>query len=420
PRAGILLSTLALLSGGSLGYAQTGTLIPVRKSSSPHAAMTSLDHTGSWTFRLKDRSVIHSPIVRLGDVVVPLDPNLSKWPRLSRSAVGLVPVNGKAMRIDRDRLSEVILNADATPRRIDWVGPDTAEIVYQAAPQGVSPASATQSANGQSTAPGLSVAPEQSAANGFPHTHEVPHAVQQAHLRQSAHRVDPAASRGSPPAANLDPAFVNRLIQWIEVAIERTDPTFFERYHWRLDRRQLALQRLESARGIERAEFLHGVQEGECSLRVVSRGLDGTIEVDLVVTLEANPIAVVATKSFRTGHRLGPADLTSRPIPRDRWEDSYCTDPSELLGMETRSNLRDNEPISRDWVGMPMLVRRNDLVEVRVLNGAISVSTNAKALGDGAESELIEIETLQPRKRLIARVVSSGLVEIVTRAPRTH
>jgi len=80
--------------------------------------------------------------------------------------------------------------------------------------------------------------------------------------------------------------------------------------------------------------------------------------------------------------------------------------------------VRANQPINRGDVGSPILVHRGDLIEIRVVGGGISVTTNAKALGDGAVSELIEIETLQPRKRLIARVVQPGMVEIVTRAPK--
>ncbi|TWU23914.1 flagellar basal body P-ring biosynthesis protein FlgA [Novipirellula galeiformis] len=394
----IVLYTLALVWGGSELHAQTGALVPVRKSASAAASQTtSIDQSTSWTFRMKGQSVVHSPIVRLGDVVVPLDPNTPGWSRLSRSAVGLVPLNGKAMRVDRDRLTDVILNADATPRRVYWVGPDVTEIVYDTTPQPASPAPPSATTIQQASY------------------------VQQADLRQSSHRIDPAQPAATTlPRANLDPSFADRLIQWIETAIQRAEPTLLEHYELSIDRQQPAMQHLELARGIERADFLHGVEEGECALRVVSRGLDGTIEVDLAATLRAHPIAVVPTQSFRSGHRLGPADLTSRPIPQDTWDDTYCTDPAELIGMETRGNLRSNQPISRHLVGMPMLVRRNDLVEVRVLNGSISVTTNAKALGEGAESELIEIETLQPRKRLVARVVSSGLVEIVTRAPRTQ
>ena len=54
------------------------------------------------------------------------------------------------------------------------------------------------------------------------------------------------------------------------------------------------------------------------------------------------------------------------------------------------------------------------------MGGGITVTTNAKSHGDGAESDLIEIETFEPRKRLLARVVQPGLVEIVTRAPKVN
>jgi flagella basal body P-ring formation protein FlgA len=85
--------------------------------------------------------------------------------------------------------------------------------------------------------------------------------------------------------------------------------------------------------------------------------------------------------------------------------------------MEVRTTLRADQPISIGNIGSPILIHRGDLVELRVLSGGVTVKTNAKSLGDGSESDLVEIETMRPRKRLVARVVQTGLVEIVTRSP---
>ncbi|WP_442509646.1 flagellar basal body P-ring formation chaperone FlgA [Novipirellula sp. SH528] len=390
--------SLALVAGVSDACAQTGAFVPVRKSRPASSPGTTIDVATNWTFRMKSESVVNSPIVRLGDVVVPLDPNIPGWPRMSRSAVGLVPVSGKAMRVDRQRLTEVILNAEATPRRLYWIGPDTAEVTYVAVAK-----------------PAASVAPISGAAIQQANYNQHAGAVQQADGQHVANRIDPAPQR-----ANLDPQFADRLIKWIELAILRNDAALLERYKLSIDRHQPAMQQLELARGIQAADFINGVKPGQCVLRVVSQGLEGSIQTDLIANLEKNPVAIVPIKSIRSGNRLGRADFTERPIPIDEWDDSYCIDVNELVGMETRGNLRNNEPIPRSQVGKPTLIRRGDLVEVRVINGAISVTTNAKSLGDGAESELVEIETLEPRKRLVARVVNSGEVEIVTRAPQAR
>jgi flagella basal body P-ring formation protein FlgA len=48
------------------------------------------------------------------------------------------------------------------------------------------------------------------------------------------------------------------------------------------------------------------------------------------------------------------------------------------------------------------------------------VATSAKSLSKGAAGDLIAVETLEPRKKIIARVARSGLVEIFTRPPRVR
>ncbi|TWU45165.1 flagellar basal body P-ring biosynthesis protein FlgA [Novipirellula aureliae] len=366
--------------------AQSGSFVPVRRSA---PRTVSVDAETAWTFRMKQDVVLSSPIVRLGDIIVPLDPNLPQWSRLSRASVGLLPVDGTAMRIDRERLAKLIVRAEATPHAILWVGGESTSIRY------------------------LPSAEESQQDTGEP-------ALGHSTIRQTSYhpRIETAAT--AVPQAALPPEFANRVIAWIEQAIARGDRDLLKRYQLIIDPQQPAMLSLESARGIEQAHFLSPIQEGKCSLYVKSRGLNAAVEATMIAELKENPLAVTTANNLRPGVRIGASDLRTLPIEPENWEDSFYTDPSELIGTETKSYLRKDEPIRIGDVGKPTLIRRGDLLEVRVVNGSISVTTNAKAQGDGAESDLIEIETLDPRKRLIARVVQSGLVEIVTRSPRTR
>jgi len=94
--------------------------------------------------------------------------------------------------------------------------------------------------------------------------------------------------------------------------------------------------------------------------------------------------------------------------------------PEELVGLEVVGLVRSGVALTRDAFAAPRVVRRGELLEVQVGGGGVRVTTGAKALADGAVGELIEIETLQPKRRLLAKVVNSSLVEIITRAPRVQ
>ena len=126
---------------------------------------------------------------------------------------------------------------------------------------------------------------------------------------------------------------------------------------------------------------------------------------------------VVPRTSLARGHRISESDLDVIAISAEKLESNLIIDASQIIGMEVRKTLRAQQPIPAGDIGSPVLIHRGDLIEVRVMSGGVTVTTNAKSLGDGSESDLVEIETMRPKKRVVARVVRTGLVEIVTRAP---
>lgn len=333
--------------------------------------LSSIDTQTRWAFRTLSPVTISSPIIRLGDVVQPLDPNMAGWHRLRNSFVALVPLRGDPMTIQRDRLAAAIRKAEATPLHIEWTGPTTIQVNY-------SP-----------------VAPSSN-----------DHSVRQADYTTG---VDP-----------LPPMEAERVLRWIDLAIKRQHATIAETYRIEIDRKQPQLVPLKSIGGVTLIEFVDPVQEGRCRVHVVARGVDGPVESDVELQITAHPTVVVPRKNLPRGHRIQTNDLIIMPLPSEEMEPHFVTDPDEAIGLEVRDALRENCPIDHSQLSAPILVHRGDLIEIRSVSGRIVITTNAKAMDSGSESDLIEVETMQPRKRLIARVVQPGLVEIVTRAPRVQ
>ena len=118
--------TLSQLLGAKPGneVSQTGLISAPRSTTGANhtAGVQSIDAQTMWAFKLRDAVVLSTPIVRLGDVAEPLNPDLAAWPRLKRVSVGLLPTDGTPMVIERDRLSHAITTIEATPRQIDWKG----------------------------------------------------------------------------------------------------------------------------------------------------------------------------------------------------------------------------------------------------------------------------------------------------------
>lgn len=342
--------------------------------------VATVDAQTRWAFRTVSPVIVRSPIVRLGDVVKPLDPNMAGWQRLRRSPIGLVPLGGQSMTIERHRLAQAIYDAEATPRGIDWVGPARIQVTFQAAD---SPSPTDRK--------------------------KVTAVVYNDHVGSSVPSGNPSP---------LSSSEAERILHWIKLALDREQSSVAERYRIEIDRRQAALTQLRSISGVTSIQPHDPIAEGTCRFHVVGRSGDGPVQSLVAVQLTAHPLVVVARRSLPRGHRIGPGDLTIMPLAEDKVDTDFLIDPDRAIGLEVRGNVRANRPIPRSSLGAPTLVHRGDLIEVRVAAGGITVTSSAKALSDGAESDLIEIETHRPRKRLVARVVEPGLVEIITRAPR--
>jgi len=128
----------------------------------------------------------------------------------------------------------------------------------------------------------------------------------------------------------------------------------------------------------------------------------------------------VARDSLRRGHILTEGDLELIPAARNVSTDGVVTDIQEIVGLQVQTVLQKHRPVTRSSVAPVIVIERGDLVEVRVIGGGVQVATAAKSLAQGAQGALIPIETIEPRRKLLARVAGPGKVEILTRPPRVQ
>jgi flagella basal body P-ring formation protein FlgA len=211
---------------------------------------------------------------------------------------------------------------------------------------------------------------------------------------------------------------IDRLKYWMTSAIKRTIPELDQNYQFSFPENPLAYAPFAKASSLVSVTLASELQAGEVFVRVVCRQPPETISAELPVMLIAHPLAVVASKSLARGVRISRADVKLAPVPKSQWRKSYSSDLDRFVGKEVHGIVRDGEPIAEESVGPPILIHRGDFIELRIVGGGVVITTNAKAVGEGAEGEWVEVETIQPRKRVVATVASSSVAEIITRPPR--
>ncbi len=373
-----------------------------------------IDADTRWQFTAIENASTSSPIIRLRDVVRPLQANFAAWPRLADATVGLMPLDGSAAKISRDRLADLIVGGQATAGRIKIYGGET--IVVHAVNESSGGANADVQLE-QSHADATLTQPNQftrarpvSTQNDSVDATYVAHAMLDHPVQED----------------DLDFETRERLSHWVHLGLQNQYRDLTDAFDYESSFVSHEIGSLAEMQGVRDIRFLDAMPHWSaedtkpitCRIKIDARSRTNQCDGIVRVTFTPKPAVVVARRPLQRGHRVGPGDVHFQPSPVNELSGDRVMNIDEVMGMEVVGLIRSGVPLRPGDFAAPRLVRRGDLVEVQVSGGGIRVTTTAKALGDGAHNELIEIETLSPKRRLLAKVVEPSVVEIVTQPNR--
>lgn len=366
----------------------------VKATRSPRVGM--IDAATKWQFVTRESIAISSSIIRLSDVIRPLEPRLNAWKRLAGSTIGLMPSDGGDAKLSRNRLANLIAGAEATPERIKIYGPET--IVVRRAGKTLAGKTNVRSTNTTSKPP---IAP-----------------------------VQYSQAQPAPQRQPVDHEQLERMQQYTIAMIRNQYRDLFQSYQIQVEFDPDQLTALAESQGIRHLKFLDEVPDWthtmsepiEVRARVDGRAVGEDQQGIARLTLTPYPAIVAARAALRRGQRVARGDLQYLPYSAEgiSLPGDVVKRPEDIVDMEVIGLVRRGVALSHAAFAAPRVLRRGDLIEVQVGGGGVRVTTGAKALDDGAVDDLIEIQTLSPKRRLLARVVHSTLVEIITQAPHVR
>ncbi len=110
--------------------------------------------------------------------------------------------------------------------------------------------------------------------------------------------------------------------------------------------------------------------------------------------------SLVAAEVIRAGDRVSAANAVTDAGAAAAADES-------LLGREVRRTIYAGQSITTDNTRPPMLVKRNQIVTLKYINGALEITTTGRALGEAGLSESVSV--LNPDSRqLVQGVVQEG------------
>lgn len=127
----------------------------------------------------------------------------------------------------------------------------------------------------------------------------------------------------------------------------------------------------------------------------------------------AETLHIVARRDLLRGDVLRESDLEARPVGSlRRAARDPVTSLQDAVGQQLLRAVAAGQPLDYGSLRRPLWVERGRVVHVFVRVGAVRVATTGRALDQGARDDLVTVDLVDSRKRVVGRVVGVDQVEV--------
>ena len=142
--------------------------------------------------------------------------------------------------------------------------------------------------------------------------------------------------------------------------------------------------------------------------------VDGRIERSFhaKASIQAYGEIVVAASDLRRGEHISVNDLTLETRELSGLDRRVFFDATDLEGYVAKTTIMAGQPITEREIAPPVLVKRNQMVLVSATSGALTVTTRAQALQDGAEGDYVTLRNPASREEFSGLVRKDGTVAV--------
>ena len=122
----------------------------------------------------------------------------------------------------------------------------------------------------------------------------------------------------------------------------------------------------------------------------------------------------VLTRQLGRTDVIEAKDLTTKSFPERLLRKDTVTDASQLIGQSPRATISTDRPIRQTEVSSPILIKKNQAVQMTYTNPYMSLKVTGVALQDGARGDMVRIKNDKSEKAVSGRVTGPGMVEVNT------
>jgi flagella basal body P-ring formation protein FlgA len=152
---------------------------------------------------------------------------------------------------------------------------------------------------------------------------------------------------------------------------------------------------------------------GVTPFQVISRAENGD-ERQQWVTAEIRvsvPVVIARHPVERLTH-IGPADVKIDRRNLASLSSDTTASVEQVIGKRTRRKIRAGEPVRLSQIELPPVVKRGDLVTLRVETSSFLLTAKGKVLENGRPGETVRVENIASRKEIYGKVVDGTTLTV--------
>ena len=142
--------------------------------------------------------------------------------------------------------------------------------------------------------------------------------------------------------------------------------------------------------------------------------VNGRVERKLWVNahIDVSKEVVVSNHLLRRHYTITEGDIRLENMNLAELSANVVTDPLEVIGKRTKRAIDPNLPLKLNFLEVPPLVRRGDLVTIVAESDTLKITTQGIVSENGCKGEMVRVINTNSRKDVYARVVDSRTVAV--------
>ena len=343
-------------------------------TAAPPGPVNSLRSTAAVELRLKGSAAVTGNLLRLSDLVELPEPT-AYWQQQLDQPLAPTPREGQAERWTAEQIVRLLTLRGLAAGSYSIVGAESCEVRRsEQISAEVSTASASVLAGNQAVSPASYTAVNRAQAS------------------------DQTARRNAEDAVR----------QYLDSAVGDA-----EGYEVTIDLPAEAMPHLMVRRNIVGVSGGQPPWDGQQRFTIHAQNRGSAYEIECVADLHPPRLVYAAANSLSRDHVLTVDDLKLVPKTRGRGGEAGVEQAEELVGKQLTRSLATGQIVEPEHLRAPRLIDANDAVEIQVQAGGLLVTSTGRALQAGGLDEVIAVEVLPHRSKVLARVRSPGLVAVI-------